>query len=157
MNMAPQQTQQAPTFTQTTPFQQTQSTQPFIAPTFVGQQSFANAPNVVSPPQLGQQSKTLFTQPSQISVQPNITGAGFGGFPQPLSNFPQTTLSSIPQESVATFQQNQPISPFAAATTNGQQLQPQTTNPFRQSVVMQNPSQQPTPTFGLPASNQQQP
>ncbi|KAB5578667.1 ANTH domain-containing protein [Coniochaeta sp. 2T2.1] len=68
-------------------------------------------------------------QPQQM--QPNFTGAGFGGFtPQPQPGFQPTTLSPIQQASPASFQ--------TASPTGFQTLQtpPQTTNPFRQSMMM---------------------
>ncbi|KAF6843575.1 ANTH domain-containing protein [Colletotrichum musicola] len=64
-------------------------------------------------------------------LQPNFTGAGFGGFtPQPQQSFQPGALGSIPQDSVASFQTGQQtgmLSPQA-----GQQ----TTNPFRASMLM---------------------
>ncbi|OIW24016.1 ANTH-domain-containing protein [Coniochaeta ligniaria NRRL 30616] len=67
-------------------------------------------------------------QPPQ-QMQPNFTGAGFGGFsPQP--SFQPTSLSPIQQNTPATFQ--------TASPTGFQTLQTpqQTTNPFRQSMMM---------------------
>lgn len=62
-------------------------------------------------------------------IQPNFTGAGFGGFsPQP--SFQPTSLSPIQQNTPASFQ--------TASPTGFQTLQTpqQTTNPFRQSMMM---------------------
>ena len=66
-------------------------------------------------------------QPQQM--QQNFTGAGFGGFsPQP--SFQPTSLSPIQQDATASFQ--------TASPTGFQSLQmpQQTTNPFRQSMMM---------------------
>jgi hypothetical protein len=80
--------------------------------------------------------------PQPQPLQPDFTGAGFGGYgppptPQqmPQSNPYQPSLQSIPQNGISSFQiphqrqSNMPASP--------QQLQPQHTssNPFRQSVM----------------------
>lgn len=71
------------------------------------------------------------------AIQSNFTGAGFGGYgPQPPQTYIGPQLTSIPQNGVATFtsptqqQQQQQFSP-----TGSDQLQPQPTNPFRQSVI----------------------
>ncbi|KAL4743114.1 ANTH domain-containing protein [Aspergillus similis] len=65
-------------------------------------------------------------------LQATPTGAGFGGYtPQPQAQGFQSQLPPIPQNNVAAFpQQQQP-----PAT-----LQPQTTNPFRQSMLMSTPT-----------------
>ncbi|KAG7108563.1 ENTH domain-containing protein C19F8.03c like [Verticillium longisporum] len=65
-------------------------------------------------------------QPQQI--QSNFTGAGFGGYtPQP--GFQPGALGSIPQEGVASFQ--------TGTASPAQNIQPpQTTNPFRASMLM---------------------
>ncbi|KUI70614.1 hypothetical protein VM1G_05775 [Cytospora mali] len=78
-----------------------------------------------------QQSMGPFPQqqqaPQQQQLQPSYTGAGFGGFsPQP--GF-QTSLAPIPQESaVSTYQ--------TGVSMPNLQAQQQTTNPFRQSMMM---------------------
>jgi hypothetical protein len=84
-----------------------------------------------------------FQPPQPQPLQPDFTGAGFGGYgpppPQPQmpqSNPYQPSLPSIPQNGISSFQipdqrpSNMPASP-------PQQLQPQPTsaNPFRQSVM----------------------
>ena len=93
-------------------------------------------------------------QPQQQALQPNFTGAGFGGYtPQP-SFQPSSGLGSIPQNSAANFptqsfdqmqqqQQQQPMQP--------QPMQPtQTgTNPFRQSMMPQQPQLPSEPTPGI--------
>jgi hypothetical protein len=68
-------------------------------------------------------------QPQQLQqLQPDFTGAGFGGFsPQPA--FQPTSLSPIQQATPTNFQ--------TASPTGFQTLQtPQQTNPFRQSMLM---------------------
>ncbi|KUL87962.1 hypothetical protein ZTR_03928 [Talaromyces verruculosus] len=67
-------------------------------------------------------------QPTPQQLQPQATGAGFGGYGPQSYGF-QNTLSAIPQAGVATFPQQQPIA-------NG--IQPQTTNPFRASMLVTN-------------------
>lgn len=76
-------------------------------------------------------------QPQQLQTQ--FTGAGFGGYsPQPFS--PQSTLSSIPQNGVPDFSQQQqqmPQLPQMQLPTIAEplQAQPTSTNPFRQSML----------------------
>jgi hypothetical protein len=75
-------------------------------------------------------------------LQPDFTGAGFGGYgPQPLqqqisqSNPYQPSLQSIPQNGISNFQvPDQVQSPMQVSP---QQIQPQQTssNPFRQSIM----------------------
>ncbi|KAI1282813.1 ANTH-domain-containing protein [Xylaria sp. FL0933] len=80
------------------------------------------------PPQMPPQ------MPAQM--QPNFTGAGFGGYtPQP--NFTPTSLSPIPQDTVASY----PAASLSPPLQTGQQ----TTNPFRASMMMANPT-------GMPAN-----
>ena len=96
------------------------------------------------------------TVPSQ-TVQPNFTGAGFGGYAPP-QQLPQhqtysftPQLASIPQNGVAAFQpQAQP--PFQSQSPP---LQPQytSTNPFRQSMVQASP---PTATSPISAGLRRQ-
>ncbi|KAL7620785.1 hypothetical protein AAE478_009783 [Parahypoxylon ruwenzoriense] len=69
--------------------------------------------------------------PNQI--QPNFTGAGFGGYtPQP--SFAAGSLPSIPQDSVAPFQTGTLLPPMQTGLQPGQQI----TNPFRASMMMAN-------------------
>jgi phosphatidylinositol-binding clathrin assembly protein len=69
-------------------------------------------------------------QPQQL--QPNFTGAGFGGYTSQPS-FQPGSLAPIPQDSVATFQNG--------LVTGVPGLQPaQNTNPFRQSMIMSQPT-----------------
>ncbi|EED16371.1 ENTH domain protein [Talaromyces stipitatus ATCC 10500] len=107
------------------PNQQGVFTQP-AQPGFIQQQTgFAgdfNQPN--TNPFNHMQAQSIQPQPQ---LQPQPTGAGFGGY-GPQSYTFQNTLSAIPQEGVATFPQQQ--------VANG--LQPQTTNPFRASMLVTN-------------------
>ncbi|KAL2813573.1 ANTH domain-containing protein [Aspergillus granulosus] len=65
-------------------------------------------------------------------LQATPTGAGFGGYsPQPQAQVYPSHLPPIPQNNAVAFPQQQ-LSPNA--------LQPQTTNPFRQSMLMSNPT-----------------
>jgi hypothetical protein len=78
--------------------------------------------------QFGHEQAMQTSQPLQM--QPNYTGAGFGGYtPQP--SFSPSSLSPIPQDNMASFQ-SQPT-PMANMTTG----QPQS-NPFRQSMMAAN-------------------
>lgn len=85
----------------------------------------------VSQPQQPQQQQPL---------QQNFTGAGFGGY-TPQQQYQPSTLSSIPQESTVSSFQNQNPSSFTPLQTG----QPQTTNPFRQSMMMSSPTGYGTP------------
>lgn len=99
-------------------------------------------------------------QPQPQPLQPNFTGAGFGGFtPQP--SFQPGALGSIPQDSAAAFQNTgmlsppqQQQSPFQQPMQTGQQ----STNPFRQSMLMtqQTGMMQPQQT-GMPTSTMSSP
>lgn len=75
--------------------------------------------------------------PPQQQLQPQFTGAGFGGYtPQPFS--PQNSLAPIPQNGVPDFsQQQQPPQMQMQLPTIAEPLQqqPTSTNPFRQSVL----------------------
>ncbi|RDL33569.1 GAT-like protein [Venustampulla echinocandica] len=94
-------------------------------------------------PQQLQQSQ----QPQPQQVQPNFTGAGFGGYtPQP--PFQPGGLSSIPQESPASFPQQAQQQAQAQQLAPMQTGAPQTTNPFRQSMMVSNPTGMPGPSFG---------
>lgn len=71
-------------------------------------------------------------QPVPQVQQPAFTGAGFGGFsPQPQPSFQPSSLSAIPQDSVASFQTG------AAPSFQGGLQPQQTTNPFRLSILQQ--------------------
>lgn len=71
-------------------------------------------------------------QPQQAQLQPQFTGAGFGGYtPQPFSL--QNSLAPIPQNGVPDFSQQQQMQlPTIAEPI---QQQPTSTNPFRQSML----------------------
>lgn len=86
-----------------------------------------------------QQQMTGFPQQQQQQapppqLQPAFTGAGFGGFTSQQSGF-QSSLGSIPQDSVASF-------PTGAASMSNmqQQQQQQMTNPFRVSMMTGQPT-----------------
>jgi len=115
----------------------------------------------------GQQVNNPFAQqqPPQ-PLQPTPTGAGFGGYTaQPQSYGFQTTLSSIPQNGVATFpQQQQPMqtgqpqqstNPFRqsslVSTPTGNQLNRQNTNPFARRMSIANPQFQQNQSLQPPA------
>lgn len=91
-----------------------------------------------------QQAQTHGIQSPQAGVlQPNFTGAGFGGYtPQP--SFSPTSLSPIPQDNVASFQGHS-VQPFGNMSAG----QPQS-NPFRQSMMAASHAGIPGPSF--PAS-----
>ncbi|KAL1641582.1 hypothetical protein SLS61_010049 [Didymella pomorum] len=71
-------------------------------------------------------------QQPQQQLQPQFTGAGFGGYtPQPFS--PSNSLAPIPQNGVPDFSQQQQMQlPTIAEPI---QQQPTSTNPFRQSML----------------------
>lgn len=104
------------------------------------QQSMSQEPQTALQPQqtqhmngtFGAQNGNPFGQPQQQPpLESNFTGAGFGGYTtqsqQPF-NTQQPPLSSIPQDTAATFPPQQSQFP------TGQQ---QSTNPFRQSIMPQ--------------------
>ncbi|KAH6619723.1 ANTH domain-containing protein [Chaetomium sp. MPI-SDFR-AT-0129] len=98
------------------------------------------------------QAQTAFspTQQTPQQMQPAFTGAGFGGFsPQAQTGFQPSSLPPIPQNNVASFQ-----NPAPTGFQGGLQA-PQTTNPFRQSMLMNQQTGSPfAPATG--ASNPQQ-
>jgi hypothetical protein len=80
-----------------------------------------------------QQQAQQQAQQQPHPVQPNFTGAGFGGYtpqPQLQNNRFQPGLSSIPQNNVAPFQL--PQQPFATGSSVDS---PVSSNPFRQSML----------------------
>ncbi|KAL1613659.1 hypothetical protein SLS54_010413 [Diplodia seriata] len=90
------------------------------------------------------QNNPFGQQPQPQQLQPNFTGAGFGGYgPQPPQQFGQQPppVPPIPQNGPAPFLQPS----FTGPASQG--LQPQTTNPFRASMLMQS-----QPTGGNPFS-----
>ncbi|KAK0729258.1 ANTH domain-containing protein [Apiosordaria backusii] len=80
-----------------------------------------------------QQGQPAFSpQQTAQPVQQAFTGAGFGGFsPQPQLGFQPGSLAPIPQDTVASFQNT-----GAPAFQGGLQPPQQSTNPFRQSMLM---------------------
>ncbi|KAI0536779.1 ANTH-domain-containing protein [Xylaria digitata] len=102
-----------------------------------------------------QPTPTGFPLPQQMApqIQPNFTSPGFGGYtPQPA--FAPNSLGPIPQDAVATF----PTGTLSPPMQTGQQ----TTNPFRASMMMANPTGIPANSgvqnaFPTPASPQAQP
>lgn len=98
-------------------------------------------------PQQQQSFNTGFTQQQQ-SIQPSFTGTGFGGYtPQP--SFQPGGLGTIPQDSAASFQTNNPQQ-VADFQVNNQQL----TNPFRQSMMASPPMFPASPPFTSPMQRQ---
>ncbi|AEO65961.1 uncharacterized protein THITE_2113626 [Thermothielavioides terrestris NRRL 8126] len=109
----------------------------------------AGIPASVPFPQQTQPSFAPAQQPAP-QMQPAFTGAGFGGFsPSAQTSFQPSSLSPIPQNSVATFQNT------AASGFQGLQPPQQSTNPFRQSMLMN--QQTGTPFAPAPANTQQRP
>ncbi|SPO02142.1 related to YAP1802 - Yeast Adaptor Protein, member of AP180 protein family [Cephalotrichum gorgonifer] len=93
------------------------------------------------PPQQIQPAYTGYAQQAPQLLQPNFTGAGFGFTPQ---TFQPGGLGTIPQDSVASYQTGSPAGQSLGA--------PQTTNPFRASMMIsQQPTGQPS-TLSLPTS-----
>ncbi|KAK9852462.1 Epsin-like [Penicillium brevicompactum] len=126
---APPQQQQQQFYAQQTGFQQQpQATQQQAQPTGYAQPNQFGAPYQAQGPNnpFGQQQQPHQPQPQPLQAMP--TGAGFGGYTaQPQQYNYQTQLAPIPQENVASFPQQQQAP---------QPLQPQHTNPFRQSMMM---------------------
>lgn len=84
-------------------------------------------------------------------LQSSMTGAGFGGFtPQPQSSFQPSSLGTVSQTSVASFQAGTPTGFPSMFPT-----QQQTTNPFRASMFSQQTGAAQPNT--LPFGSQQQP
>jgi hypothetical protein len=98
-----------------------------------------------------QQNVGAFNTQQQVpqQMQTNFTGAGFGGF-TPQQSFVPSGLSSIPQDSVASFQTATTSPPMQTGLLQS----PQTTNPFRQSTLMANPTGMPNqiPPFSGPTN-----
>ncbi|KAK4693823.1 hypothetical protein P7C71_g3645, partial [Lecanoromycetidae sp. Uapishka_2] len=148
MASAPQQQQQqVPNFGVGPQYQQQQQLQqtgvlPQQQPDFFGQQPQAQNSN-------GFGNSNPFGQPQQQPpLQPDFTGAGFGGYGQQPYAQQQDAFSSTPQNNTSQFsQQQQPFSTGQQSFNTGQpqqpfslgQQQPMTTgsNPFRQSMMPQ--------------------
>jgi hypothetical protein len=131
---------QQPMATQVMPQSQQVNTQIYggVPPFQVAQQQqfqqngFGSGPTVYQGSTSFMQQQPTQTQGIQSqqagSMQPNFTGAGFGGYtPQP--SFSPTSLSPILQDNVASFQ-GQNVQPFGNINVG----QPQS-NPFRQSMM----------------------
>ncbi|OAA62022.1 ANTH domain protein [Niveomyces insectorum RCEF 264] len=104
-----------------------------------------------NPFQMQQATGAFFGQPPAPQQQPAFTGMGFGGFTQQPqqpqqqqqpSSFQPGSLASIPQNSMASFQPQSTLAPQQLSMPTGQQ----TTNPFRQSMLMSNPTGMQSPT-----------
>ncbi|KAH7374936.1 ENTH domain-containing protein [Plectosphaerella cucumerina] len=148
---APQQQQQVPMqtgFAANGQLQQQQQLQQqatgFQQNGFNPQQTFSTNPYQTQQGPSPPQNLNPWGQPQQPQpLQPSFTGAGFGGFsPQP--TFTPGALGSIPQDNVASFQ---------TGMQNTLQT-PQTTNPFRASMMLQQQQtgMQPTTTMSAPTS-----
>ncbi|KAK5663740.1 hypothetical protein OQA88_4171 [Cercophora sp. LCS_1] len=113
------------------PFQ-AQPAQPFQQqPGFVAQPTgFQPDPFAQQTQQPGLPVFAAQPQPVPQVQQPAFTGAGFGGF-SPQQSFQPSSLSPIPQDSVASFQTG------AAPSFQGGLQPQQTTNPFRLSMLQQ--------------------
>lgn len=134
MNVStPTQQQQFPAVT---PFQQSQQTG------FMSQPTGTN-PFQQQQQQPLQQSYTGYPQQAPQPLQPNFTGAGFGGFtPQP--SFQPGSLQTIQQNSVTSY----------STGPAGQTLSaPQTTNPFRASMMLGQQATGPPSSFSPPAGS----
>lgn len=120
---------------QAQPFQQQPTGMPFQQNGFVAQPTgFASN----SPFQQPQQTGAFMQQPQpQIQLQPDFTGAGFGGFTPQQQGFQTSSLSPIPQDSLANFTNSVPQQPAQTGQPQGlQPMQTGSTNPFRQSMLM---------------------
>ena len=111
-----------------------------------------------------QQPQQQQQAPQPQSIQPNFTGAGFGGYSpqpqQPQQTYQFQSLSSIPQNGIADFsqqqqQQQQQQPPASQFQPPAQHLQPQqtSTNPFRQSMLMTGSAVSPTSPIGQQSTN----
>lgn len=128
--------------------QQTLSTQPMMQQQYPQQTGFQVPQDMGFPQQQpfpmqnGQGTNPFgMSQPNQVpqmqapQIQPQFTGAGFGGYtPQPFSQ--QNNLGSIPQHGVPDFSmQQQQLQPQIPTIAEPLQPQPTSTNPFRQSML----------------------
>ncbi|KAI9051974.1 hypothetical protein LZ554_004228 [Drepanopeziza brunnea f. sp. 'monogermtubi'] len=144
--------QQGPQFDNGVPFQMQSPPQQILDNGFVQQQTgFQGGPNPFhQQPQQVQPPFSIGFPAQPGPVQTNFTGSGFGGFsPQP-SSFQPGNLSSIPQDTPASFQQvPQQQMPMANLQTGAQQ----TTNPFRQSMMTANTTGILGSSYPAPTSN----
>ena len=89
-------------------------------------------------------------------LQPDFTGAGFGGYtPQP--SFQPGALGSIPQSSVPAFQNTGMMSPQQQSPFQPMQTGQQNTNPFRQSMLMNQSTGMLPQQTGMPSSTMSSP
>jgi hypothetical protein len=146
--------QQTPFGLQTAGISNQQSAFGALNPGLPGQQSFS--------PVQAQSTSNPFAQvqnnpPNSQPLQPNFTGAGFGGYtqqPQPQQNRFTPGLSSIPQNSVSSFQPS-PLDTQASTNPFRQSVMPQATGPIVSPLSPQstNPFAKPQNTSTPPTSN----
>lgn len=112
------------------------------------------------PQQTGYAQNPYGQQQAPQPLQPNHTGAGFGGYSaQPQTYGFQSHLAPIPQDNVAAYSQpqQQPQQPQSTlGVPQQQQQQPQqqqTTNPFRQSMLLSTPTGSGPPASPLSRQN----
>ncbi|KAG5914772.1 hypothetical protein E4U42_000310 [Claviceps africana] len=126
------------------------------APDGFAQQQTGFVPHDMFQQQQQQQQQQMmggFVSPPP-QLQPNFTGAGFGGFTPQQHSFQPGTLSSIPQHSEALFQDQTQLLPNQQLQSSPMQLsQPNAlvptatgTNPFRQSMMTQKTGMQANPS-----------
>ncbi|KAF4429425.1 ENTH domain-containing [Fusarium acutatum] len=154
MSMNPQPQQQA--------FQQQPTGMPFQQNGFAAQPTgFASNSPFQQPQQTGfmQPQQPQIQQP-QIQLQPDFTGAGFGGFTPQQQAFQPSSLAPIPQDSMASFPNATPQIQQPVQNGSPQGLQPMqtgSTNPFRQSMLMAQqtglPSSATTPALNRQSTN----
>jgi hypothetical protein len=136
-----QQQPQQLVYAQQTGIQQQPQATAYGQPTQYGAPYQAQGPNN---PFGGQQQQPQPQPPQPLQAMP--TGAGFGGYTaQPQQYGFQSQLAPIPQEGVASFTQQQQQAP--------QPLQPQHTNPFRQSMMTNSSTGGPPPAAPLSRQN----
>ncbi|KAH7034684.1 ENTH domain-containing protein [Microdochium trichocladiopsis] len=150
---------QTPMALQSSPEQQQQFQQMHAMPTgnpyggFQVPQQGQMPPNGFAPQQTGFQANNPFPAQPTGQFQQQGTGAGvYQGF-QSQPGFAAGALSSIPQDSVASFQQTPGmLAPMQTGLQPGQQI----TNPFRASMLMANPTgmQGPVQTQQMPLQRQ---
>ncbi|ELR04848.1 hypothetical protein VC83_03649 [Pseudogymnoascus destructans] len=152
----PQQPVNAPNFTGAPQFQGQQQQpmqqqaihqqQAFQQNGFVQQQTGFQDPNQ----QQQHQFNNGFTQPQPMQqpqqLQPNMTGAGFGGYTQQPQAYPSNYLSPTSQNTLSPFP-GQPQQPFQTGP------QQQVTNPFRASMMMNHAASASPTTMGQTTSH----
>ncbi|KAG5935045.1 hypothetical protein E4U53_000538 [Claviceps sorghi] len=140
------------------PFQPQQTGMPSAPDAFARQQAGFVPHDMFQQQQQQQQPQQQivggFISPPPQPLQPNFTGAGFGGFTPQQPSFQPGALGSIPQHSEALFQnqaqllQNQQPQPSQVQLGQPNALVPTPTgtNPFRQSMMMQKTGMQANPS-----------